>query len=296
MRRLWIERQEAYAACLAKMKVYIEDHENGDTMINDLPCRKLGDVKNGQQKHFAISEDAAKVFVVADKASRNLYNEFVRIPAGREDVFLSGRNVLEPFAGNPFHFDGTADAEVVENRKQGSRRGARLMLAAVIVGILAGAIGGGMIGTAMILGDFQPAQLETYEVQGVRITLPDEFEKQAVAGYTACYSTADTAVFLLREDFSLMEGFADLSLEEYGAMVLSNNGFDQTVTLRQEEGLTVFDYEYTNPDSGDTFFYYTVITKGPDAFWMIQFSAPAKNAQEKIPTFQQWAKAVSFAD
>lgn len=294
MRRLWIERQKAWAGCLAKMKVYIEDHENGDIIIHDLPCRKLGEVKNGQQKHFAISEDAAKVFVVADKISRNVYNEFVRIPAGREDVFLTGRNHLKPFSGNPFRFDGVTDEEVLENRKRVGRKGSVLLLAAVVVGILAGAIGGGLIGTAMILNDSQPAQLETYAVQGMQITLTDEFEKLDMTGYTACYSTADTAVFLLREDFSLMEGLADLSLEEYGAMVLANNGFDQTAVLRREAGLTVFDYEYTNPNSGDTFFYYTVITKGPDAFWMIQFSAPAKNAQKMIPTFQQWAKTVTF--
>lgn len=295
MRRLWIERQEAMAGCLAKMKVYIEDHENGDTVINDVPCRKLGEVKNGQQKRFTISEDAAKVFVVADKISRNMYNEFVRIPEGREDIFLSGKNYLKPFAGNPFRFDGVTEKETVENRARTERRGSRLLLTLVIIGILAGAICGGVIGTMILLNNPETVAMEDFQVQELQITLAENFEQLEVEGYTACYASSDMAVFLLREDFGLKKGFGDLSVEEYGAMVLANNQVTASAQLRKDGDLTVFDYEYINPDTGNAYYYYTVLAKGPDAFWMVQFSAPAKNAQEHISLFRQWASSIRFA-
>lgn len=293
MRRLWIERRKAYAACLAKMKVYIEDHEHPDTTIGDVPCRKLGELKNGQQRHFAIGDQAARVFVVADQLSRNLYNEFVRVPAGREDVFLSGQNRLKPSAGNPFHFDGVKDEDVLENRKRVSRKGSKVLIAAVIVGILAGAVIGGMVGSAILSNVPETVRLEAREIRGMQIVLPEIYEPQEMSGYAACYTGPDAAVFLLQEKFSLMQGFADLTVEEYGAMVLANNQFDQSVELRQEEGLTVFDYEYTSPE-GDSFYYYTVLCKGPDAFWMVQFASPVKNAEEMVTYFRQWAKTVTF--
>lgn len=295
MRRLWIKRHKAYAGCLAKMKVYIEDPQNGDTTINDVLCRKLGEIKNGQQKHFTIGEGATKIFVVADKLSRNLYNEFMQIPAGREDVFLSGKNYLSPFSGNPFRFDGVTDEETLKNRKRVKRGGSVLLIVTILVGILVGAGVGGAVGAALVSdADSSAEEPKTFEAQGLQITLTDAFAEMDVNGYTACYSSSDTAVFVLREDFSLMEGFGDLSLDAYGAMVLANNGFDQSVTLQEEDGLAFFGYVYTNPDNGENYYYCCNLFKGPDAFWMVQFSVPAEIARESIPVFKQWAKTVAF--
>ena len=294
MRRLWIKRHKAYAGCLAKMKVYIEDPENGDTTISGVLCRKLGEVQNGQQKHFSISEDAAKVFVVADKLSRNLYNEVVRIPAGREDVFLSGRNYLKPFSGNPFRFDGVTDEEVLQNRNRVKRSGSVVLAAAIIVGILAGVAAGAVVSAGLLSGGSASAQLQTFEAQGLQLSLTEDFTETNVDGYTASYASQDAAVFLLRENFSLKEGVEALSLEEYGAMVLANNSFGQSTALRSEEGLTVFDYEFTGPNTGSTYYYYTVLCKGPDAFWVVQFSTLAENARENLSFFKYCAKQISF--
>lgn len=294
MRRLWIERQKATAACLAKMKVYIEDHENPDTTIGDVPCRKLGELKNGQQRHFAIDEQPARVFVVADTVSRNVYNEFVRIPGGWEDVFLTGQNRLKPWAGNPFHFDGEQEPEVMENRKRTGRNGSRILLAAIIVGLIAGAVIGGVIGASILADVPDTVRLETRQVRDLQIVLPETMELQDIAGYTACYDSPEAAVFLLREDFSLLPDAQNLTLEAYGALVLANNGLEEVAQLRQEEGMTVFDYVYAD-GSGNAYSYYTVLCKGSDAFWIVLFSAPEKNAAEMFPYFRQWAKTITFS-
>ena len=56
MRNLTIKRTKSYVACLAKMKVYIEDRVSGDLVINGVSCRKLGTLKNGEEAtRIAIS-------------------------------------------------------------------------------------------------------------------------------------------------------------------------------------------------------------------------------------------------
>lgn len=80
MRTLTVKRKKKFTASLAKMKVYIEDPQANEITINDTPCRFLGTLKNGEEKSFEISESRAKVFVIADKLSKNFCNDFYEIP------------------------------------------------------------------------------------------------------------------------------------------------------------------------------------------------------------------------
>lgn len=291
MRRLWIHRRKANAACLAKMKVYIEDPE-GDTLINSFSCRKLGDLKNGEKVSFPIGEEARRVFVVADSLSRNLYNEFAEIPAGEEDVILSGRNVLEPFSGNPFRFDHAAGDAVLENRQRVSRRGSRIMIAAVLVGILTGIVVGiaaASAGLSMTVGP------KTFQVQELGITLTEEFEEVSVPGYAACFTSGETAVFVLREE-PQKELFGELSLDAYGAMILANNGLGEGVQLQKEEGLTTFQCRMTAPDSEEEYDYYCGLFRSEGAYWLVQITTTAQQPEERSPLFLQWLKSVRFAE
>ena len=60
MRNLTITREKSFVGCLGRVKVFIEDHTYIETTINNIPCRKLGDLKNGETKTFLISEQALK--------------------------------------------------------------------------------------------------------------------------------------------------------------------------------------------------------------------------------------------
>ena len=138
MRKLTITRNKTFVASLVKMKVYIEDREANDLVINDVPCRKLGELKNGEQKTFEISNDEAKVFVIADKLSKNFCNEFYRLPEGEEDVELTGKNKYNPANGNAFRFDGVTDEEVLANRKSGNSKGIIVLIVSVVIGAVVG--------------------------------------------------------------------------------------------------------------------------------------------------------------
>lgn len=296
MRRLWIERRKAAAASLVAMKVYIEDPENGDTTINGVLCRKLGLLKNGRKAHFTIGEEAGKVFVVADKASRNLYNEFVQLPEGREDIFLSGRNYLQPFSGNPFRFDGAEGEAVQENRKRVAGVGNVILVIAVLLGIIGGGAAGVLISRKLIQAESPPAVAKVFAAEGLEITLTDRFVTVPMDGLTAGYRSEDAVVYVLREDFDAFEGFGDLSPAGYGTMVLESNGLTDRVSLREEGDSVSFEYLYTQEETGASFYYYCVAYKGSDAFWLVQFAAPAQKQALYEGVFPQWARTVTLEE
>ena len=90
MRHLTIKRNKSFVGCFGVFKVYIEDAVFGDTTIDGVSCRKLGDLNNGEEKTFEIGEGAVKVYVIADQMSKNFCNEYYQLPEGQEDVSLPG--------------------------------------------------------------------------------------------------------------------------------------------------------------------------------------------------------------
>lgn len=138
MRTLTIKRAKSFVACLAKMKVYVEDPTSREIVINNVPCRKLGDLKNGEEKAFSIDEGAVKVFVIADKLSKNYCNEYYQLREGQEDVFLSGKNCFNPATGNAFRFDHNDNDEVIANRQRNTIKGIVILIVAAIVGAIIG--------------------------------------------------------------------------------------------------------------------------------------------------------------
>ena len=140
MRNLTILREKTFVASLAKIKIYVEDTSAGDTLINGVKCRKLGEIKNGEEKTFEIENSATKVFVIADQLSKNYCNEFFELPEGNEDIRLTGKNTFNPFAGNPFRFNGNNSPEVERARKKGGVVGVVVTILAAVVGFALGYI------------------------------------------------------------------------------------------------------------------------------------------------------------
>ena len=122
MRKLIIKRHKSFVACLMKTKVYIEDPVANEIAINDVPCRKLGDLKNGEEKAFLIGDEEARVFVIGDKLSKNYCNDFYQLEAGNEDIVLTGKHKYNPVNGNAFRFDNNNNPEVIANRKKGTKK------------------------------------------------------------------------------------------------------------------------------------------------------------------------------
>lgn len=291
MRNLTVKRTKSFVACLAKMKIYIEDPVQGSVIINGVPCVKLGDLKNGEEKTFQIGDEAAKVFVIADRLSKGYCNEFYQLPAGQEDIFLSGKNCFNPASGNAFRFDNNNAPEVIENRKRSTRRGLIVFIVAIIVG--------GMIGFASgIIGFFvgYEPEPESFSAEGINIMLTEEFvrvtDEEQVGGFTVVYDSRDVAVFALEEAFADYPGIDNYTLRAYGDLVIKNNSL--TSELKNDGDLLFFEYDSTDPDTGKTARYYAYVYEADDAFWLVQFATLVEDADEYAPKIREWAASVSF--
>lgn len=286
MRNLTIKRTKSFVACLVKLKIYIEDPVSSDIVINNIPCRKLGELKNGEEKAFEISERAAKVFVIADKLSKDYCNEYYQLPEGEWDIALTGRNKFNPAGGNAFRFDNNDSAEVKANRKKGTTIGLIVLIAAVVVGLVVG----NLIGKGVTIKTVEP---KDFSYDKMSITLTEEFEKTDMEGFTVAYGSKDVAVFAIKESFSLQEDAESLTLKEYANIVIEKNNRDATV--KEKDGLTCFEFDYLNPETKEAYRYFAYVYKSEDAFWLVQFAVLKENSDIYEEKIGEWAKSVEFS-
>jgi hypothetical protein len=219
--------------------------------------------------------------------SKNYCNEFYQLPAGQEDVFLSGKNKFNPANGNAFRFDNNESEENIANRKRGTRKGLLVLIVAAIVGAVVG-----YSITSNLFSNKTPDPKD-FSSNGMTITLTDEFVKTDVENYTVAYDSKNVAVFALKEAFALADGFQDYTLEQYGNLVLQNNNLSSS-KIEDKEGLIGFEYEFTNPDTKDTYKYFSFVYKSNDAFWLVQFATLTENVDEYSSKIIEWAKTISF--
>ncbi len=135
---------------------------------------------------------------------------------------------------------------------------------------------------------------KTFTQNGMTITLTNRFKATTVEGYTVAFDSANIAVFALREAFTLMEGFSDYTLAQYGELVMSANQLTD-VSLQNGDGLTWFEYEFENTEMNQTYHYYTYLFKTNDAFWMVQLACLVENVDTCAPLIATYAKSVTFA-
>lgn len=286
MRQLTIKRTKTSVACLSKIQLYIEDATANDLVINGLSCRKLGELKNGQEATFEIGEEAAKVFAIAGKTSKSYCNEYYQLAAGQEAVCLTGKNRYNPASGNAFRFDGNDNLEALANRKKSTRKGILVLCASLVVGFAIG-----YFLSSNLLSEPTP-EAQVFTDNGMSITLTNEFQPTQAPSFTHCYESPQVAVFALKEEFSLLEGFETYTLEQYRDLVVSANNI--AATQKEEDGLLSFAYDYTNPSTTDTYHYVSFVFKTKDAFWTVQFVTTADNADGYNDTITKWAKSISF--
>ncbi len=289
MRKLTIHRTKRFIACLVTLKVYIEDPNVCDLVINELPCRKLGELKNGETKTFEIGNNAARVFVIADRFSKGYCNEYYKLPAGEEDIELFGENKFNPAVGNAFRFEGVTDPEVLENRKKGRKKGRIVLITAILVGLVTGFFAG-------VIAASEPVEDQIFTTGGVSITLTNEFQEEQLADFVACYGSVDVAVFVRSASFAAEPELKNYSVEQYAEQVYKLNEHDVPKGVQSDNGLTFYEYQHHNPEDGITYCYFTYIYKTENAFWIVQFATPDIEVENYRDSITQWAKSVTFEE
>lgn len=133
-----------------------------------------------------------------------------------------------------------------------------------------------------------------FSKDGMTITLTDAFSENTMGGYTVCYDSRDVAVFVLKESFSLFAEAGITTLEEYAELVHSANALRSPGEITLRDGLTTMEYSFHNDAEGKTYKYFSVMLKGPDAFWLVQFACVDAAYDSKLESFVEWAKSVRF--
>ena len=289
MRKLTIKRKKSFVASLAKLKVYIEDPA-GELDITGIKCRLLGTLANGEEKSFYIEENAAKVFVIADKMSRDYFYDCRNLPDGNEDIYLTGKNAFNPATGNAFRFEGGTDEEVAKRHKESKKGGLIVLITAIVIGLTAGWI----IGSGVTYSK-KKATPKDFSYEEMTITLTALFKEEEVEGRTV-FTSNDVAVFVLRENF--VAGDIDLSgytVRGYAELARENNPVMAGATYEETDGVPNMVYTYAG-DDGKTYVYFTTFYKSSNAFWIVQYFVNESGYESRKPKFIEWAKTVHFAD
>lgn len=290
MRNLTIKRTKCFVGCLTPLKVYIEDQASDEIVIGGTPCRKLGTVKNGEEKTFEIEERALKVFVIADKLSKNYCNDFYQLPEGQAPISLSGRPHFNLFTGNSFRFDNNDNKAAIKNRKRSLRKGLIIFVAFFVICAVAG-----YFGVAIYKKGSAKAERKEFSSNGMSITLTKEFKEIEYAGFIAAYNSPNVAVAALREAFyTLAPRFDNTTEYQYAKMVLQNNG--ATALIKTTDDMVNFEYDKINPSTQTSYHYIAYVYRASDAFWLVQFVTVGDKAADYAESIRSWAKSVKFSD
>ena len=129
--------------------------------------------------------------------------------------------------------------------------------------------------------------------EDLTITIPGHFldmsDQDYAKGMNFLYGFNDIAVVGIRETKESLAFYdADLTLEEYGALVMQGNGLDGDMELK--EGLYTFEYEASN--AGQTFTYLGAVFEGEEAFWIVQAYCLSDEYEQHQADMMKWLKSV----
>ena len=292
MRNLILKRRKSLTGCLMTAQVYIQDPESDDMPIRGYSCRRLGEIKNGEEKTFEIPNDEARIFVIYDYFSKEFCVDMKKIPAGDEDVRVSGACKFSITKGNPFRFDGDADEEVVAVRTGGSRKGKITTGMAAIIGVF---LGLAFFVTIFIIGTVKTNTPKVFSFDGVEITLSGEFKERENPNFVGVASSSGVAVYIERDRFDEVdyyERFKDLTVEEYAALVAGINEIDKTPETKN--GIVWVENETVNRSNGKELVEYLAFYKTDDSFWIVEFDVLKTKTGLYGDDVLKWAQSVRF--
>lgn len=136
------------------------------------------------------------------------------------------------------------------------------------------------------------SQEKTFEKAGMQITLTSNFHEKDYVSMTAYYESRDAIVTVLKEEFSLVDGFKNYTLTQYTNTVLKANKLTAAVSTREGKDYQYFTYEKSV--SGKDFYYLATTHKASDAFWLIQFACVVSDKDSYTEKFLGWADTVVF--
>ena len=285
MRNLTITRSSAFLGKLSSYKVYVEDRRAKNYIeIAGHKCCFLGTIKDGETKTFEITNDKVRIFVINDKITKNLCNDLYTLPAGSEDVILSGKAKFNCISLHAFCFDGTPSRDMARNRKKNTKASAILLSLIVAVLLILGFVVG------FIVDDLTVTPPD-FAYKNMRITLTESFKEQEVEGTEFYFSDGTVSVFGERKTLDDDPTIQGLSLKDFADISLFNQNLK--VELVGRENYYYFTYDKTVSNKQNISFYGMFFKDGDD-FWFLTFSCPLSQKDELNDDIFAYADSVYF--
>lgn len=307
VRNLTIKRAESDLGGQTVLALYIEDPASEEHTVNGIACRKLGELKNGEERTFQIGENSLKLLATAD-GSDDGHGISFQLPEGDKDVSLALRphsdragnksgNKSEKEKNSDSDGTGSAVAEgtddtggATENKfYPGKSKGFIAFLIAFAAVLIAG------LAVAALFIPKKEVKEKKFSSDGMEITLTDEFEKDAAENYTAVFSSKDAAVFVLKEPFTLAEKFDERTADQYADMMIGSNGLGGVEKFDDGDAIR-WEHDYTNPETGRVYRCRTYVYKTSDAFWTVQFATLKEKSKDYAEKIDKWAGTIEFSD
>lgn len=160
---------------------------------------------------------------------------------------------------------------------------------ALILALSLCACGGGELVSDLL--DKEP-ESKTFEVNGMSITLTDEFRETEMEGKDACYLTDSVGVVVTSEAYSAFTDIGyeidDITLEQYAEWVLIAGGYSDS-EVKEKDGIVYFIY-----DGGNNFTYYGCVFKAEENFVTVNFYTTSSEFDSMEDTFAEWAQTITF--
>lgn len=296
MRNLTLKRNKAFVGSLLKADVYIQDNVFGNITVNSVRCRKIGELKNGQEKTFAIDDNEAMLFVISGKPRNNYSYNYYDIPEGNTDISLSGKNKMNYASEAYFSFDGNPTEEtphrIVQDTMDEAKRKKIIVITFVVLFIAIAIVvfiakSGFFAGADVVAKDFKH--------RDVTITLTNQFAEQTADDCYACYSSNHVGVLIYKDE--RFEGY-DLeryTLELYDFLLDEYEDFnEENVTMKKRDGIPCVEYITGSEETGDEVHWFCFNYESSDAFWEVIFFINEYDYSEYIDSIVEWAGSVKF--
>ncbi len=293
MRQVTIKRQASVNGFFQSLCLYVEDAEQGTDEVCGVRCRKLFNIKSGEERSFEIGDDDVRIFAVEGQSVDESTVTEYPIAAGNDDLFIGAKyQSVGKTVRFKFLFCITVSNRFSIDRARAKKK--KLIIAFSTVLCLAIAI--------FLCFQFRscllPASMRPidFEVEEMTITLTKSFvvdERDNSNYYTKSFLSMDCWVGAIREGYDEYPSLEDVSTYEYCEMIKSANG-NTTSKIEARDELTYFVFESYISQSKTTHTVYLFAYKSDNAMWFIQFATLKQDVEKWEDYFFEWAESVRF--
>lgn len=129
---------------------------------------------------------------------------------------------------------------------------------------------------------------------GLTVTMQEGMKPFEAEGFVMAYANDDCMMSALREGFDEYSAYGleldTMTVEEYAELTVDANALEGLFApdVNGNQGIT-----YTATVDGREYFYYSIVCKGPDAFWLVTFACFEDMKEEYLDRFILWSGTVT---